>query len=175
MKEIWKDVKGYEGFYQISSLCRIRSLDRRTTNNQFVHGKILIPILRNGYNSAVLCKRNTIKTKYLHVLFCTAFIPNPENLPCVNHKDSIRINNSFENLEWVNRRENQTHRLFRIKRSSQYFGVSYIKNNDNWRAMIRINNKSKWIGAFDTELKAHEAVQSALIQYGIKNKYAKAA
>ena len=89
--EIWKDIKGYEGLYQISSHGRVKSL--------FRYKKILKPALQTkGYFYVSLCKPN--KNFTIHRLVAEAFIPNPDNLPCVNHKDEDKTNNHVDNLEW---------------------------------------------------------------------------
>lgn len=101
-QEIWKDVQGYEGLYQVSSLGRIRSLPRgkqwpyRKTHNNIRKPKLT----KRGYYSINLCKRNKTKWHLVHRLVALAFIPNPDNLPHINHKDENPANNSAENLEW---------------------------------------------------------------------------
>lgn len=107
MNEIWKPIRGYEGFYEVSSLGNVRSLKRATTN-----GKVLKQGRRpNEYLKVTLCKNNNHKTRAVHRLVAEAFIPNPNNLPEVNHKDGNKRNNSVENLEWVTREENVWHSM----------------------------------------------------------------
>lgn len=92
--EIWKDIKGYEGLYQISSLGKVKSL-------KFGKEKILKPRKNTfGYLESVLCKNGNSKSFKIHRLVAEAFIPNPNNLPCVNHKNENKILNTVENLEW---------------------------------------------------------------------------
>lgn len=107
MKEIWKDVENYEGFYQVSNLGRVRSVDRYVNGNhitcdfQFVKGKMLK--LRNnkfGYPVVMLRKNRAFKTVLVHRLVAKAFIPNPNNLPYINHKDENPANTVATNLEW---------------------------------------------------------------------------
>ena len=98
MKEIWKDIKDYEGYYQISNLGRIKSLPRNGTikSERIIKGAIS----KNGYLRVCL-QKNGIKTNFLvHRLVAEAFIPNPDNLPQVNHKDEDKTNNIYTNLEW---------------------------------------------------------------------------
>ena len=109
--EIWKDYKDYEGLYQASNLGRMRSLDtyRKDRNGsvKFYKGRILKPItVGNGYLKVTLYKNNKQKPYYIHRLVAEVFIPNPENLPEVNHKDENKLNNNAENLEWCDREYN---------------------------------------------------------------------
>ena len=104
MKEIWKDIEGYEGLYQVSNLGRVRTLNYRRQ-------KGVIKILKqamNGkqhvcYSAVELSKNGTGKIFKVHRLVAMAFIPNPDNLPEVNHKDENHTNNVWTNLEWCNR------------------------------------------------------------------------
>lgn len=105
MEEIWKDIKGYEGLYQVSNLGRVRSFDRlvkRKDGRTFVHyGKILSPSSNgNGYQHLILTKDGKHKDVLVHRLVAEAFLPNPDNLPQVNHKDERPDNNCLDNLEW---------------------------------------------------------------------------
>ena len=92
MEEIWKDIKGYEGKYQISNLGKVKSL--------IGNSKILKPEIRAGYYSIQLCKNGKCTHKRIHRLVAEAFIPNPNNLPMINHKDENKLNNNVDNLEW---------------------------------------------------------------------------
>ena len=94
MKEIWKDVSGYEGIYQISNFGRVRSF-------KFSNVRILKNIVHSaGYLTVDLRKNGTRKSFKIHRLVALAFIENPNNLPSINHKDECKTNNSINNLEW---------------------------------------------------------------------------
>ena len=102
----WKDIVGYEGHYQVSNTGKIRSVDRyikdRRLGKRFAKGYILKPELsKNGYLYVNLNKDGKIKHCTVHRIVAQAFIPNPYNLPCVNHKDENRGNNNADNLEWI--------------------------------------------------------------------------
>lgn len=100
MIEIWKNIVGYEGLYQVSNFGRVKSLPRNTPAGMR-GGKILnIEKSKNGYLRVNLWKNGKAKHFLVHRLVAEAFIPNPDNLPCVNHKNKQRDFNFVENLEW---------------------------------------------------------------------------
>lgn len=104
MQEIWKDIKNYEGLYQISNLGNVRSLDRKVNSiygYRNIKGKILKPLETNsGYYRVDLKKEQKNNYVLIHRLVAETFIPNPNNLPNINHKDNNPKNNSITNLEW---------------------------------------------------------------------------
>jgi hypothetical protein len=115
-KEIWRDIAGYEGYYQVSNFGRVRSLDKMQNYNgsaRLHKGKILKPGNDSkGYLIVSLSKNNRAVTKTIHRLVAMAFLENQNNLPCVNHKDEDKENNfvfvnkdgsvdlNKSNLEW---------------------------------------------------------------------------
>lgn len=102
--ERWADIPGYEGMYQVSDLGNVRSLDRVSTHSIRgaikLHGKVLKGGLCKGYPMVALCKDGKSKTHKVHRLVAAAFVPNPEGLPEVNHRDGCKSNNAARNLEW---------------------------------------------------------------------------
>jgi hypothetical protein len=116
MKEIWKDIVGYKGLYQISNLGRVRSLPRKWVNTQ----KILIPQPnKQGYLLFGLNRCGKQKRVQAHRLVAIHFISNPNNLPEVNHIDFNKANNQTNNLEWTSSADNTEHAL----RYGKVFGV----------------------------------------------------
>lgn len=103
-KEEWKDVAGYEGKYQVSNLGNVKGVERYVRHRygiRVVKEKILSLVKdKNGYLIATLSKNDNEKKCKVHRLVAQAFIPNPDNLPQVNHKDEDKTNNRVDNLEW---------------------------------------------------------------------------
>lgn len=111
--EVWKDVVGYEGLYQVSNLGRVKSVERYKDNNgtkQLVKEKIKATRKdKQGYLLLDLYKNNKSKTVRVHRLVAQAFIPNPQNKETVNHIDGNKENNTVENLEWATQKEQNEH------------------------------------------------------------------
>ena len=105
-EEIYKDVSGYEGLYQVSNFGNVRSLNYNHTGQT----RILRPVKdRYGYLLVDICKDGNRKKHRVHRLVAQAFIPNPDNLPEINHKDENKENNVVTNLEYCDRRYNVNH------------------------------------------------------------------
>lgn len=103
MQEIWKDIKGYEGLYQISNMGRVKRFKRKEEKN-------LNPCKdKRGYLRIDLYKKGNRKNITIHRLVAIHFIPNPENKPEVNHKHGIKTDNRATELEWVTTSENEKH------------------------------------------------------------------
>ena len=120
MKEIWKDIKEYEGLYQVSNLGRVKNL----YTNSILKGCKHI----NGYLGVTLSKNGSKSTKKIHRLVAQAFISNTENKSQVNHIDENKTNNMISNLEWVTAKENSNHGT-RNERISKTQGIQIIAIN----------------------------------------------
>lgn len=113
MNEVWKDIQGFEGIYQVSSIGNIKSLEREILYKDKAPIKVKEKILKLhntlDYRKVNLCKENTRGVYKVHRLVAIAFIDNPENKKYVNHKNGIKSDNRVENLEWATAKENTIH------------------------------------------------------------------
>lgn len=159
MEEIWKGVDGFEGFYQVSNLGRVKSLERQAKHNRFnvmmtLREKYLRPgISSSTYITVILSDGIKRKTFSLHRLLAIAFIPNPLNLPYINHIDGNKLNNNLSNLEWCTASENMKHaHRIGIKTIGAY-AISVIKLT-NSRKVVNIHSGK----IYDSIIIASEAV-----------------
>lgn len=114
MEEIWKDIPSLKGKYQASNLGRIRSIEHYIKSNfhnckQVKRKGKILKQFKGNYYSISINENGKIKRKFVHRLVASAFIPNPRNKPCINHKDGNKYNNNIENLEWCTIQENTKH------------------------------------------------------------------
>lgn len=126
MKEIWKDIEEYEGLYQISNLGRVKSFPRKGTHTT-KERIIKFAKSNKGYLIAILKNNDVQKAFSVHRLVAKAFIPNPNNLPQVNHKDENKENNNVNNLEWCDNWYNSHYgtRLHRIAKTMNWKNTKY--------------------------------------------------
>lgn len=144
--EIWKDIVGYEGFYQVSNLGRIKTLDRinklpnKVEYISIRESLMKIKTTKNGYSTIKLYNNSTGKSKeyFVHKLVLIMFSPNPENKLEGNHKNGIKSDNTLENLEWCTRAENNRHAietgLLVARKGSEVYNA---KLNEEKIALIR--------------------------------------
>lgn len=115
MEEIWKPVVGYENLYDVSNIGRVKSLERILTDGRIWKERILKPEINHDYLRVRLCDGKYKKHKRIHILVAQAFIPNPDNLPEVNHKDENKQNNYINNLEWCTSEYNSNYGNCKLK------------------------------------------------------------
>lgn len=146
MGEVWKDITGYEGFYQVSDFGRVRSVDRNVTYKNgtvvFYNGQLIKPIKdKKGYYGVGLSKGGLWKRVKVHRLVAKEFIPNLNNLPQVNHKDENKSNNKVDNLEWCTNEYNR--------------GYGSSKDRQK-RAVLQFDTKGNFIMEYESTAKTVE-------------------
>lgn len=174
IKEIWKDLIGYENHYQVSNLGNIRSIKIFKTNNIPRILNLKPTINSRGYLTVNLHKGKGFKPQVfkLHRLIISTFKENHNNLEIINHIDNNQLNNNINNLEWVSHRENTSHyHSLRNDTSSKFIGVSFTKGYNKWRSFISFKDKVLTIGHFNNEIEAHNARINYENDNNIINKY----
>lgn len=165
-EEIWKDVVGYEGLYQVSNLGRVKSLDREVSFKmpfppyakgiRIRKGRILTCTINSvGYPVVTLCSSN--QKKYLvHRIKAIAFIPNPDNKPNINHRDGVKENNGYhadglDNLEWCTQSENvmHSHRVLMQRKGRANLG-KFGKNHPSSMAVLQLTKDGVLVNEFDS-------------------------
>jgi len=180
-KEIWKDIAGFENYYQVSNFGRVKRkkhfIECENGNKRFFKEKILFyKKNEKGYIRVHLRSKLKDSMYAVHRIVAEAFIPNPDRKETVNHKDFNKENNYVENLEWMTISENIKHAVVNSRyksanlkkrhrtknnTSSIYNGVSFDNSQiKKWRARIYFNKKSIHIGRFNSEIEAAKAYDS---------------
>ena len=138
--EIWKPIPNYEDLYEVSNFGRLKTLKKLVICKSGISYELqekrnTLKYNGNNYTNAILCKNKISKSFKMHRLVALTFIPNPENKPCVNHKNGIKYDNRVENLEWVTYSENgldrwKNHREGRIIILQEFIPkIKTIKSN----------------------------------------------
>lgn len=167
MKEEWRDVKNYKGYYQVSNLGRIKSLDRYVKHNsggfRLYKGAVMNPTIDvSGYKMLSLWREGKTERRTLHSLIAESFLEHKRggNKLVVDHIDNDKLNNKVSNLQIVSHRVNST--KDKIGGTSKYLGVSLDKSRSKWRAYIYLEGKNKFLGYFNCELAASRAYNKEL-------------
>ena len=155
-KEVWKEIQGYEGKYQVSNLGNMKSLNFHGTGKEH----LLNQNLCKGYLHVGLSKNGKSKTILVHRLVATAFIDNPNNLPVINHKDECKTNNCVDNLEWCDYRYNAIYGTC-ISRVLKTKKLRNCKNAE--RPVLQFTKDGKFVNEYHS---THEAKRCTGISQG---------
>ncbi len=155
--EKWKDIKGYEGSYQVSDLGRVKSI-------KFNKEKMLSKTkLSNGYLRVSLCKDGKSKTKTIHSLVAESFLNHKSNMNIVvDHINNVKTDNNLSNLQIISQRVNSS--KDRKNKYSNYIGVTWHKNDKRWQSSIVVDGNQLYLGYFQSEHRASIAYNFALTQ-----------
>lgn len=127
-QEIWKDIKGYEGFYQVSNMGRVKRLvSVKCKKERYV---AITKDQKKGYCRVMLSKNNKHSRFLIHRLIAECFIPNPENKPCVDHINGDKSDNRLENLRWCTYKENNN---FPIARDNFFKSRKKLSESEEWK------------------------------------------
>ena len=144
--EIWKslDFLGYPD-YEVSNYGNVKSFKLgKEKKLKFLYGS-------NEYSNVRLCKNNKVKSFTVHRLVALAFIPNPENLPCINHKDENKQNNHVSNLEWCTKRYNAIYNDAHIKKGEKQRGKPNYKNR---KPILQYTKQGEFVKEWESAITA---------------------
>ena len=158
MIELWKNIKNYEGYYQISNLGRVKSLKKWCGNKhikKYIDKEQIIKPSRDnlGYLKVMLHKERKIENKRIHRLVAEAFLDNPNNLPVINHIDNNKNNNCVNNLEWCTQKHNVEEGIKCFARKYDYKGnfkkfIIKDKRYNRYYVRFTFNKKTEYLGGF---------------------------
>ena len=175
--ELWKPYPLFESRYKVSPEGKVLSLRLNKVMNTYLNNK--------GYVCIDLTDGNKVHKKLLHRIIAETFLPNPNELPEVNHIDEVKTNNAVENLEWCTRSHNKRHsmtsgtydKIYTTKNSlgkkhlpnttSTYHNVWWDKSRSKWTATIRSNGVNLERKRFDTEVEAALHVNYLIDKYSL--------
>lgn len=154
--EEWRPVKGYEGYYEVSSLGRVANLNYKKRGNR----RLKVPRqFRNGYYYVDLYKDGKAQRFTVHRLVAMTFIPNPNNLPEVDHIDTDRTNNMVDNLRWVTNRDNHLNIITRMRCSAAWSQMwKDGKMDGNKKCVVQLTREGNFIREWESASKAAEFI-----------------
>ena len=153
--EYWRMISGYKN-YEVSSCGRVRNT---------MTARVLKPgVNSHGYYHVILSKNGVKKTHKVHQLVANAFLENPNDLKCIDHRDGNRKNNHYENLRFCSTSQNLMNRTKFKNCLSRFKGVSWKKQCQKWVAQIKIDGKMKHLGLFESEKDAAKMYNEKAIE-----------
>jgi hypothetical protein len=179
MQEIWKDIPGYEGMYQVSNLGNVKSLDKLSNHYQGgkskLKGRMLSQCNCMGYKIVGLSLNGSMKSLRVHRLVAIAFIPNKLNKPQVNHINGDKFDNAASNLEWNSASENILHAHRTGLHRGSHRGL-FGKYNPNSKPIIQFDLNGNFISEYGgiAEAERHTSIYSQNICYACNGKYKQA-
>lgn len=168
MQEIWKEIKDYEGYYAVSNLGNVKSLERESWNGKvfWKQSEKLLKQNNDGkYLGVTLSKNNKIKRIRVHQLVAQAFLDKPNLIGRIeiDHIDGNKLNNNIDNLQYLTQREN-TIKGIKRKKTSKYTGVIWHKYHNRWMTSYTLNGVTK-TKYFKDELEASEYYNQKISEY----------
>lgn len=141
--EEWKDVVGYEGLYEVSNMGNVR-------RDGFILKTWLSGANGKMYHYVSLSTQGSVQKKRVHCLVALAFLPNPNNLPVVDHINGDEKDNQLSNLKWETRRGNWLNPTNRVRQVGRSGHKNIFQNHENWMVRINVNGAIRYIGTFKT-------------------------
>ena len=177
-EEIWRPIEGYEGLYEVSSYGRVKSVDRyvksKSNSYRLIKGKVLSgSITKYGYVRCNIKVNGVLKGYFVHRLVAEAFIPNPDNLPQVNHKNEVKSDNCVDNLEWCDPKYNMNYgsRQERYRNTMLERGHWSGLSEEQYMKKYKEENKERMMKYFQDYREKHkEKIREYGHQYYQENK-----
>lgn len=146
--EIWKDIKGYEGLYQVSNYGNVKSLNYLRTGKERI---LKQGTRKGGYKRVALCNNGEMKFYLVHRLVAEVFLENPRNLPQVNHKDENSSNNHVSNLEWCTPKENSNYgtrnkRIGNAHKGEKHHQARKVQCINTGEIFVTLEEAAEWSG-----------------------------
>ena len=168
MEEIWKDIKGYEGFYQVSNLGNVRSLKYR---NQKLVKNLTQRTSNKGYKIVGLTEKGKTNFALVHRLVAMAFIENPNDYPIVNHKDENPLNNQVDNLEWCNYSYNRIYSMDMHPERRKELAEKLVKHSPRTIKGVphKYNNRVAVVDENNNVVSVYENAVTVAVELGLQS------